>query len=441
MDHFQYRNNVLHAEEVNLERLAEAIGTPAYVYSAATFLEHYDRLAAAFAPLKPTICYAVKSCDNLHLLRLLAQRGSGMDVVSGGELIRAREAGCAMEQVVYAGVGKTNAEIELALDEGIGYFNIESEAEFENISSIAAARGRTGRAALRINPDVDPRTAHVKTTTGKKESKFGVDIERARRFFEAYGRNEHLRLCALHLHIGSPVYQVEPYVQAITLALELVEELAKTGIRIEAIDIGGGFGADYQTDQTPPYADYAAQIVPLLEPFVAGGGKVLLEPGRTISANAGILITRVQYIKTGGSRRFAIIDSGMHHLIRPTLYDSWHFIWPVTTNQDYVPAKRDREMSMAGLQPYDVVGPICETGDYLALNRPLPPLARGDLLAVFSAGAYAKVMSSNYNTMPRPTEVLVDGEHARIIRRRETLEDLLGPERELIDVEPTLLRS
>ncbi|MCC5828149.1 MAG: diaminopimelate decarboxylase [Phycisphaeraceae bacterium] len=439
MDHFAYRDNILHAEGVNIEHLAEAVGTPLYVYSAATFVEHFERLRSAFASLSPTICYAVKSCDNLHLLRLLADRGAGMDVVSGGELVRAREAGCPMDRVVYAGVGKTNAEIELALDEGIGYFNIESEAEFENISRIAAARGQVGRAALRINPDVDPKTAHAKTTTGKKESKFGVDIDRARRFFETYGRDKHLKLCALHLHIGSPVYEVEPYVHAIERALGLIADLRDAGLRVEAIDIGGGFGADYQTDQTPAYVEYASKIVPLLEPFVGEGGRVLLEPGRTLSANSGILVTRVQYIKTGGSRTFAIIDSGMHHLIRPTLYESWHFIWPVSPEAHHVPEQRVPEMGMDGLETYDVVGPICETGDYLALGRALPPLKRGDLLAVFSAGAYAKVMSSNYNSMPRPVEVMVDGDRATIIRRRETFDDLLGPEREAIAVEASLL--
>ncbi len=427
MDHFHFDDGRLYCEQVDLERVADRVGTPVYVYSRATLEAHYDRLAEAFAPLDPVICYAVKSCDNLSILALLRNRGAGMDVVSGGEILRARAAGVDMNRVVYAGVGKTDAEIELALDEGIGYFNIESEAEFENIAAIAAARGTTARAALRINPDVDPRTAHAKTTTGKKESKFGVDIERARRFFATYGHHEHLRLCAVHMHIGSPVYEVQPYVSATERAMQLVRELQEAGHHIEAIDIGGGFGADYQTDQTPAYTEYARQIVPLLQPFKNAGGRILLEPGRTISANGGVLLTSVQYMKEGGTKTFAIVDTGMHHLLRPTLYESFHFIWPIHVSPDMVPPARG-ELDLPGLHPVDVVGPICETGDYLALQRRLPPLHRGDRLAIFAAGAYGRVMASNYNSMPRPAEVLIHGSEATLVRRRETWDELLSPE-------------
>ncbi len=430
MDHFNYRNGQLFCEDVNIDELASRVGTPVYVYSRATFQEHYDRLTAAFASLDPIICYSIKSCGNIHICRLLAERGAGMDVVSGGELHRARLAGAPMSKVVYAGVGKTDDEIRQAIEAKIGYFNIESEAEFENIANIAKSMGAKVRGALRINPDVsDPRT-HVKTTTGKKETKFGVDIDRARRFFEKYGRDPHLQLTALHLHIGSPIYSAEPYVLAITRALELVNELAARDIPITALDIGGGFAADYETGASPSAADYAGQIVPLLQPFKDAGGKIILEPGRTIAANAGILVTRVQYIKKGGRKKFVIIDSGMHHLIRPTLYDSFHFIWPTNVAPSHVPPQRSQNLDLPGLEPCDVVGPICESGDFLAKDRSLPPVARGELLAVFTAGAYGMVMASNYNTMPRPAEVLVDGSTATLIRRRETYDDLTGPEME-----------
>jgi len=429
MDHFQYRDGQLHCENVSLDELAQRVGTPAYIYSRKTFEEHYDRIATAFAPLDPIICYSIKSCGNLHICKLLAKRGAGMDVVSGGELFRAKQAGANMTKIVYAGVGKTDREIREAIEADIGWFNIESEAEFENIASIARALGRPTNGALRVNPDVDPKT-HKKTTTGTKESKFGVDIDRARRFFESYGHDPNCRLDAIHLHIGSPVYTVEPYVKAITKALDLIAELREQGYEINALDIGGGFGADYQTGQSPVAADYAAMIVPLLKPFVDAGGKVILEPGRTIAANAGILLTRVQYIKKGGSKKFVIVDTGMHHMIRPTLYESWMFIWPTNVAPAHVPQQRVPDMPNEGLETCDVVGPICESGDYLAKARALPPVARGDLLAVFGAGAYGMVMASHYNAMPLPPEVLVDDDKATVIRRRETYDDLIAAEQE-----------
>jgi len=432
MDQFTYREGVLYAEGVPIDRIADEVGSPAYVYSKATLLHHFRAIRDAFAALDPVICYSIKSCQNIHLCKLLAEAGAGMDVVSGGEIVRAQAAGADPRRIVYAGVGKTDAEIELALNAGIGYFNIESEAEFENIAAIARRLGKTARGALRVNPDVaDPKT-HAKTTTGSKETKFGVDIERAKRFFEAYGGGQHLKLTAIHLHIGSPIYSGEPYARAIGKAMGLVDQLRGAGHTIDAIDIGGGYGADYETGATPAYADYAREIVPLLKPFVDGGGTVILEPGRTIAANAGVLLAEVLYIKTGGTKTFAIVDTGMHHLIRPTLYDAWQFIWPTTPIGGLVPPKRAKHLGLPGLRPYDVVGPICETGDYLALGRELPELKRGDRVAVFSAGAYGMVMASNYNTMPRPAEVLVDGDTFTVIRRRETYDDLLGPEREAV---------
>ncbi len=427
MDHFAYRNGQLFCEGVNIDELAGTVGTPAYVYSRQTIEHHYKAIASAFAPLDPLICYSIKSCGNIHLLRLLAGLGSGMDVVSGGELYRARQAGVDPRHIVYAGVGKTDREIELALEMGIGWFNVESEAEFENLARIAHEMGATTHAALRVNPDVDPRT-HAKTTTGTKETKFGVDIERARRFFERFGGDAHVRLDAIHLHIGSPVYSVQPYVDALTKALQLIDDLRSSGRTINTLDIGGGYGANYETDQTPAYDRYAAEIVPMLRPFVAGGGRVILEPGRTIACNAGVLVTRVQYIKIGGRKKFVIVDAGFNHLLRPALYDAFHFIWPTNVAPNHVPAARKHDMPNEGLETCDVVGPVCETGDAFATERPLPPVAREDLLAVFSAGAYGMVMASNYNAFPRPCEVLVDGDEARLIRRRETYDDLVGPE-------------
>ena len=429
MDHFQYRDGQLFAEGVSVDEIARQVGTPAYVYSRKTFELHYDRLARAFASLRPLLCYSIKSCGNVHLVKLLADRGAGMDVVSGGELFRALKARPHPHNILNARVGPTPTEIRDAIDHRIGLFNIESEAEFENIAAIARAMGQTAHAALRINPDVDPQTAHAKTTTGTKETKFGVDLDRARRFFERYGRDKHLKLTALHLHIGSPVYKVEPYVAAVTKALALIDDLRKAGHHVTTIDLGGGFGADYVADQTPDYQDYAAAIAPLLQPFVDHGGRVILEPGRTIAANAGILVTRVQYLKMGGRKKFVIIDSGMHHLIRPTLYDSYHFIWPTQVAPQHAPQARLKQHDdMPGLEPCDVVGPICETGDFLAKDRPRPPGARGDLLAGVAAGAYGMVRASNYNAVPRPVEVLVDGDKATVIRRRETYDDLLAPE-------------
>lgn len=440
MDHFTYRDGRLFCEDVPASDLAEAVGTPAFVYSKATLLHHYRALRDAFAPLDPILCYSIKSCSNLAILKLLADEGCGMDVVSGGEIFRARAAGADPRKTVYAGVGKTDAEIEIALDffasapadagdpSGGGWFNIESEQEFENIASIAKRLGKTAHGALRINPDVADARTHAKTTTGKKETKFGVDIDRARRFFKAYGRDPHLKLDALHLHIGSPIYSPEPYVQAITKAVALIDELKDEGITITALDIGGGYAADYETGASPSFQDYADAIVPLLEAFKRGGGTVILEPGRTIAANAGVLLTRVQYIKQGGTKQFVICDTGMHHMIRPTLYDAWQFVWPCEPGAEYAPTKRAKEMGMDGLTLCEVVGPICETGDYLALDRPLPPVARGDLLAVFAAGAYGMSMASHYNTMPKPPEVLVDGDTYTLIRRRETYDDLVAAE-------------
>jgi diaminopimelate decarboxylase len=428
MDYFHYRDDgVLWCEDVSLPAIADAAGTPTFVYSRRTLIEHYDRLQAAFAPLDPLICYSIKSCPNRSICRAIAERGAGMDVVSGGELFRALQAGVPASMCVYAGVGKTDREIREALEAGIGWFNVESEQEFENIAAIAREMRTTCKAALRINPDVDPKT-HTYTSTGKKETKFGVDLERARAFFDRYGRDPNCRLAALHLHIGSPVYTIEPYVSAVKKATGLTDDLLSRGFQIEMLDLGGGFGADYESSQSPLAADYAAEIVPLLRDRVRNGLKIVLEPGRTITANAGILLLRVLYIKRGGSKTFIICDAGMNALLRPSHYGAFHFIWPVEPGDKFVPARRARALDMAGLERVDVVGPICESGDFLAHDRMLPPTERGQLLAVFTAGAYGMSMASRYNSMPLPAEVLVDGGEARMVREREGYGDLLRHE-------------
>jgi diaminopimelate decarboxylase len=333
-----------------------------------------------------------------------------------------------MEKVVYAGVGKTEWEIRAGLAAGIGYFNIESEPEFEAIARLAKQTETKARAALRLNPDVDPHT-HAYTATGTKSSKFGVDIQRAIAFFERYGKDEFLKLDALHLHLGSPIYETRPYVEAVTKTLALIDELANRGFSVATLDIGGGFAADYETDRSPRAADYAAAIVPLLRERVTKGLKIILEPGRMICANAGLLLTRVLYVKDGAEgRKFLICDAGMNTLIRPSLYGAFHFVWPAAVEPRFEPPRRGTTMEMPGLIKCDVVGPICESGDFLAKDRALPPVKAGDLIAVFGAGAYGMVMASVYNTQPRPAEVLIEGETARMIRKRETVSEILAPE-------------
>jgi len=435
MDHFAYRNGRLHAETVDLEALADEYGTPTYVYSASTFLDHLDRFQEAFAPLEPTTCFAVKSCSNISILRLLGQRGAGMDIVSGGELSRAIAAGIDPALCVYAGVGKTDEEIAFAIESGVGLFNCESEPEFLNIARIAERMDARPRVALRVNPDVDPET-HKHTTTGVRSTKFGVDIEDATRFFRRNAGTTSCELCGLHAHIGSPVRKVEPYVRAVERLLDCCDDLEAAGHRITVLDLGGGFAADYETGEAPSAGEYARALVPLLKPRVEAGLRIIFEPGRSIAANAGLLLTRVQYVKDAGDRRFAIVDAGMHTLLRPSHYDAFHFIWPCRPAEGAVPSDRSRDPDLPGLLSYDVVGPICETGDYLALDRSLPPIERGDLLAVFGSGAYGMSMASHYNSMPLPAEVMVRGGSHLAIRSRETPEDLFRNELEVVATAP-----
>jgi diaminopimelate decarboxylase len=430
MDLFKYRQGRLYCEELPVADLARRFGTPLYVYSAGTLRRHYRKLASAFAPLRPLICYSVKVCSNLHILRLLADEGAGFDLVSGGELYRVLAAGGDPSRCCFAGVAKTDAEIRFALSQGIRLFNVESEEELENLARLAAEAGKPARAAVRVNPNVDSKT-HRYITTGKKETKFGVDLERAERVYRQFAASpgaRHVSLEGVHCHIGSQITTVEPYVQAITKVLDLVGALGGAGIEITTLDFGGGFGAEYEGGEALDAEAFAYALVPLLE---KAGLDVVMEPGRFIAGNAGILVTQVQYVKAGGDRKFLLCDSGMHHLIRPALYGSYHHIWPVDPGEDFVPEQRIRDEAFPGTESVDVVGPICESTDFFAKDRHLPPVRRGDLLAVFSAGAYGMTMASQYNSFPLPAEVLVEDTRARLIRRRGTYEDLVAPEKEV----------
>ena len=424
MDYFNYQSGQLYCEQVPLADIAGSLGTPSYVYSSATFLHHYQQLAEAFAPLDPLICYSVKTNSNIHILKLLGQAGAGFDIVSGGELARVVQAGGDPSRVVFAGVGKTDQEIIEALQAGIMQFTLESAAEAENISRLAVATGKKANAALRVNPDVDPKT-HTYITTGKKLTKFGVDLEEAVAFFKKYSDLPGLELTGLHMHIGSQITTVEPYIEALQKILGLIETLRGNGYKIEWLDLGGGFGADYMTDSAPLAPDYASAIVDLLGDRDL---RIVTEPGRFIAGNAGVLLTRVLYIKESGPKRFAIVDAAMNDLIRPSLYDAFHFVWPVQPAEGFIPSARVSAPAIDGLVKTDVVGGICESGDFFAKDRPLPPVQRGDLLAVFTAGAYSFSMASQYNSRPRAPEILVNGSTYETIRRRETYADLTAPE-------------
>jgi diaminopimelate decarboxylase len=429
MDSFNYKNGKLFAENVDVLKIAAKVGTPVYIYSKATFTEHLQKVQKAYSGLDATVCYSVKACSNINILKFMSAAGSGFDIVSGGELYRAMQAGANPSKIVYAGVGKTDKEIVEALKAGIGYFNIESEAELENLIRLTKqtrpGKNKQPKAALRVNPDVDPKT-HTYTTTGKKETKFGVDIERARRVFSDYGKNKTVKLCAIHIHLGSAGHTVEPYVEALEKILALIEQLRNDGFAIEAVDIGGGMGADYVTGTAPTAAEYAAAMVPLLKDKNL---KLILEPGASIAANSAILVTQVLYLKKGGEKKFVIVDAGMNDLIRPPLYGAFHFIWPAKVDKNLVPLQRQKDWQPQGTEIVDVVGPICEGADFFAKDRALPPVKRGDLLSIFTAGAYGFTMSSNYNSRGRAAEVLVDGDKFKVIRKRETYKDLIALEK------------
>jgi diaminopimelate decarboxylase len=416
MHHFHYKSGILHAEDVSLARIADEVGTPFYCYSTATLERHYNVLAQAFRDQNALICFAVKANSNQAVLATMARLGAGMDVVSEGELRRARTAGVPASKIIFAGVGKTRDEMAHALQEGIFGFNVESEPELVALSEVATGMGKTASLAIRVNPDVDAKT-HAKISTGKAENKFGVPYRDARELYAHAAKLSGIKVSGIHMHIGSQITDLAPFRDAFALMRDLARDLKSDGIALEHLDIGGGLGVPYRgANDVPPTPDeYAAVVKAALGDL---GLKIVLEPGRMIAGNAGVLVTRVTYVKEGSEKTFTIVDAAMNDLIRPTLYDAYHDIWPVAeVRSDMSPMQQD------------VVGPVCETGDYLAQDRALPPAEPGDLLAVMTAGAYGAVMSSTYNTRLLVPEVLVNDNRYAVVRPRPSYEDLINAER------------
>lgn len=416
MHHFDYRNGKLWAEDVPVEEIAAEVGTPFYIYSTATLSRHYEVFSSAFADIPSLVCYAMKANSNQAVLATLARLGAGMDVVSEGELRRARAAGVPADKILFSGVGKTEAEQAYALDQDILCFNVESEPELIQLSRIATEKGRTARVSLRINPDVDART-HAKISTGKAENKFGIPWQRAREVYAEAAGLPGIKVSGIDMHIGSQITQLEPFDDAFARLGELIANLRSDGHAIDHIDLGGGLGIPYVTDNDPPphpdaYAEVVKKHVKQLD------CKIVFEPGRMIAGNAGILVTKVIYVKEGADKTFMIVDAAMNDLIRPTLYDAYHEVRPV------LEAATDRPRIKA-----DVVGPVCETGDYLAHDRDLPEARPGELLAVFSAGAYGAVQSGTYNSRLLIPEVLVNADQFAVIRPRPSYEELIELDR------------
>jgi len=428
---FHYLNGSLHCEAVDLSRVAEKYGTPLYVYSAGTILDHYRRLNTALAGIDHLVCYAVKANSNRAILNLLSREGAGFDIVSGGELFRVLAAGGDPQKCTFAGVGKSREEIEYALDQGVFSFNVESEAELAYLDEIARGKGVQAPIALRVNPDVDAGT-HRYVSTGRDENKFGIALHQAGAVYDRAARMPNITIRGVQMHIGSQITEAAPFVEAIAKVTPLVLEL-KERFPLEFFSVGGGIGIVYQSTlasggaewwdekervratTTLPLTihDYVSAILPLLSTI---GLRVLLEPGRLLVGNAGVLLTRVRYLKHSEHKKFVIVDAGMNDLIRPALYQSYHEIVPVCEARH---SKREQ---------VDVVGPVCESGDFFAQDRPMPELNQGDLVALMSAGAYGFVMASNYNSRPLPAETLVQGETVSLIRRRQTIEDLVRDE-------------
>lgn len=417
-DRFRRVAGKLYCEDVAAADLVAAHGTPLYVYSRAAIVERYRELDHAFAGVDRLIAYSVKANGNLSVLRLLAQEGAGADIVSGGELYRALAAGIPAERIVFSGVGKTVAEMAAALEAGIYGFNVESEGELRALSELAAALGREAPVALRVNPDIESPTPHAYTRTGHRATKFGVPSEDALRLYRLAAGLPGIRVRGIDVHIGSQILDVEPYRRALVHVLELVETLRRDGIALEYLDLGGGFGVSYDDGDDPAASEFAAVLLP----YLAGAGlRLVLEPGRYIVGPAGVLLARVLYVKEMGAKTFVITDAGMNDLLRPSHYAGYHGVEPAELH----PA---REAIRA-----DIVGPVCETGDFLALDREIERPAEGELLAIRTAGAYGFAMASQYNARPRPAEVLVDGDAFRLIRRRETMEDLVRGEADLLE--------
>ena len=416
MHHFAYRDGVLHAEAVNLATLADAVGTPFYCYSSATIERHYKVFAGAFADVDALVCYAMKANSNQAVIATLARLGAGADVVSEGELLRALAAGLPPDKIMFSGVGKTARELALAVDQNILCVNVESEPELELLSGIAAGKGRVADISIRVNPDVDPKT-HAKIATGKAENKFGIPISRAREVYARAAKLKGVRVVGVDMHIGSQIIDLEPFGDAFALLAEFVGVLRADGHTISHIDLGGGLGVPYREDnEPPPDPDAYAAIVKRATQDL--GCKLIFEPGRLIVGNAGVLVTRVLYVKRGEAKTFVIVDAGMNDLIRPTLYDAHHDIRPV--REPAVGAQRIRA---------DVVGPVCESGDFLALDRSMVGPHAGDLLAVMTAGAYGATQSGTYNSRPLVPEVLVRQGEWALIRPRVTAEELIALDR------------
>jgi diaminopimelate decarboxylase len=416
MNHFEYRNGEMYAEQVPLQKIAREVGTPAYVYSLATLKRHFKVFDQAFAKAPHIVCFSVKANSNLALLRAFAKEGSGFDIVSGGELFRALKVGADPKKIVFSGVGKKKEEIEYALEAGILMFNVESEEELFALNEIAAGVGKKAPISLRVNPDVDPQT-HPYISTGMKKAKFGVDIKKSLDGYKKALALKNVEVVGVDCHIGSQLTSVTPFVDALAKVREYLDrvlagEMKKEGAQIRYLDLGGGLGISYHDEKPPLPEEYAAAIIRGLEGLDV---TLILEPGRVIVGNAGVLLTEVQYVKETDTKKFVIVDGGMNDLIRPALYGSYQAIQPV--------AESKAEKIVA-----DVVGPICESGDFFAKDREVARPKRGDLLAVMSAGAYGFTMASNYNSHPKPPEVLVDGDKYYVVRKRESLEDLINGE-------------
>lgn len=413
MNHFEYRNGVLHAEDVSLLDIAAEVGTPFYCYSTATLERHYTVFANAFADMDALVCYAMKANSNQAVLKTLAKLGAGADVVSEGELRRALAAGIPAEKIVFSGVGKTAREMDFALQAGIHCFNVESEPELDLLSERAQTAGKIAPISLRINPDVDAKT-HKKISTGKAENKFGIALARAREAYRRAAELPGLKIIGVDTHIGSQITELQPFDDAIALMVELVGQLQADGHAIEHIDVGGGLGIPYRIDNAPPPLPdaYAQMVRRRLKPL---GLKVIFEPGRLIAGNAGILVSQVVHLKEGDAKNFLIVDAAMNDLIRPTLYDAFHDIRPVVEQPVDAPRMN-----------VDIVGPVCETGDYLGHDRDLPKMKAGDLICVSTAGAYGAVQAGTYNTRLLVPEVLVSGDRFHVVRPRPTYDELIG---------------
>ncbi|MBF0215959.1 MAG: diaminopimelate decarboxylase [Candidatus Omnitrophica bacterium] len=412
MNDFTYKDNALYCENVPVKAIADKFPTPFYLYSYATFMDHFRKIKKAFEAVDPLICFSMKSNSNLSIARALVREGAGLDIVSGGELFKALKVGCPADRIVYASVGKTEAEIESAIRSNILFFNVESVPELIMIDTVSRRLKEKPRVALRVNPDVSADT-HEYITTGKKENKFGIDFTTAEDIFDNENKYSNVSLEGIHVHIGSQITDTEPFVKAISKVIEFLE---KSAVSVKWLNIGGGFGITYGQEKAKTAEEFASRIIPLVK---GKGFRLILEPGRFIIGNAGILVAKVLYIKTtSGGKRFAIVNAGMNDLIRPSLYDAYHEITPVV--------KLRSETHM-----YDIVGPICESGDFLGKNRELPELVEDEYLAVMSTGAYGFAMASNYNSRPRPAELLVKNGRVRVIRRAETYKDLISCEKML----------